>query len=222
VDVVWASELSLDSMISIHFYAVDKPYGCFSNFARYPIIIDGLTWATSEHYFQASKMTEAHDRDEIRNAKTPFLAAQLGRQRSRSIRADWDAVKEVEMLRALRIKFEQNINLKEILVSTAGAHLIEHTANDSYWGDAGDGSGLNRLGGLLEQVRAESDSRLGVFHVPPWVKYSDVEVSDLFWRMGQGEEYSTQSGTWKQRLSPAALAEYEAYFPVPAEWRHSW
>ena len=30
---------------------------------------------------------------------------------------------------------------------------MEHTDNDNYWGDAGDGSGLNRLGDLLVELR---------------------------------------------------------------------
>jgi len=31
--------------------------------------------------------------------------------------------------------------------------LIEHTKNDSYWADGGDGSGKNRLGQLLMELR---------------------------------------------------------------------
>jgi hypothetical protein len=45
--------------------------------------------------------------------------------------------------------------LKALLLGTGEAVLVEHTANDSYWGDGGDGSGKNRLGALLMQVRAE-------------------------------------------------------------------
>ncbi|MFM7981884.1 MAG: hypothetical protein ACKPKO_21450 [Candidatus Fonsibacter sp.] len=30
---------------------------------------------------------------------------------------------------------------------------MEHTDNYNYWGDAGDGSGLNRLGNLLVELR---------------------------------------------------------------------
>jgi hypothetical protein len=37
----------------IWFYRVDeKPYGCFSNFSPHPVLMDGKTWPTSEHYFQ--------------------------------------------------------------------------------------------------------------------------------------------------------------------------
>ncbi|MFC2585604.1 MAG: NADAR domain-containing protein, partial [Corynebacterium matruchotii] len=39
------------------------------------------------------------------------------------------------------------------LLSTGDAYLIEHTKNDSYWADGGDGSGKNRLGEVLMAVR---------------------------------------------------------------------
>ncbi len=59
------------------------------------------------------------------------------------------------MLEALRTKFTQRKELKEILLNTDDAILVEHTANDNYWGDGGDGHGKNMLGKLLMQVREE-------------------------------------------------------------------
>ena len=35
------------------------------------------------------------------------------------------------------------------LLESGDKRIVEHTANTSYWGDGGDGSGLNRLGILL-------------------------------------------------------------------------
>jgi N-glycosidase YbiA len=49
------------------------------------------------------------------------------------------------MLEALRAKFTLHEELNAILLGTGDAVLVEHTANDSYWGDGGDGSGKNRL-----------------------------------------------------------------------------
>jgi ribA/ribD-fused uncharacterized protein len=69
-------------------------------------------------------------------------------------------VKDDVMRRALRAKFEQNPELREQLLATGEAHLIEHTATDSYWGDGGDGSGLNRLGELLMELRAQLRAEL--------------------------------------------------------------
>ena len=39
------------------------------------------------------------------------------------------------------------------LKSTDDAKLVEHTSNDSYWGDGGDGKGRNWLGHNLMKVR---------------------------------------------------------------------
>jgi hypothetical protein len=52
-------------------------------------------------------------------------------------------------------KFTQDEDLKNILLGTGKSLLVEHTKNDSYWGDGGDGSGKNRLGKLLMEVREE-------------------------------------------------------------------
>lgn len=55
----------------------------------------------------------------------------------------------------LRLKFSQNPHLLEKLMSTGDRVIVEHTVNNSYWGDGGDGSGKNRLGILLMEVREE-------------------------------------------------------------------
>lgn len=42
----------------INFYSTSDDYGDFSNFAAWPIKVDGKTWPTSEHYFQAQKFLD--------------------------------------------------------------------------------------------------------------------------------------------------------------------
>ena len=139
----------------IRFYSTAGEYGCFSNFSRHAVFLKGKRWPTSEHYFQAQKFAGQPDEEEVRKANKPGLAAQMGRDRKRPLRRDWEAVKERVMLDALRAKFTQHEELKATLLATGEAVLVEHTANDSYWGDGGDGSGKNRLGVLLMRVRAE-------------------------------------------------------------------
>ena len=82
-------------------------------------------------------------------------AAKMGRERSRPLRADWEAVKEETMRTALVAKFTQHAELTKLLLDTGSAELIEHTRNDAYWGDGGDGTGLNRLGQMLMDLRRE-------------------------------------------------------------------
>lgn len=138
----------------ILFYRVDDPFGFMSNFARYPIRVDGGEWRTSEHYFQAQKFAGSPGEREVQAAPSAGEAARLGRKLP-GLRADWDSVKDEVMLMALRAKFTQHEALKAELLATGDRQLVEHTANDAYWADGGDGSGRNRLGELLMQVRAE-------------------------------------------------------------------
>ncbi|WNS41504.1 NADAR family protein [Paenibacillus sp. MMS20-IR301] len=137
----------------IRFYETDKPYGCFSNFAKYPIVLKGKEWATTEHYFQAQKFAGTAHEEELRLARTPMEVARMGRERSRPLRQDWEACKDDVMREALLAKVEQHPVIKSILLSTGDCTLVEHTANDSYWGDGGNGEGGNMLGKLLMEIR---------------------------------------------------------------------
>lgn len=46
-------------------------------------------------------------------------------------------------------KFSQHEDLKQKLLATGNRKIIEHTKNDNFFGDGGDGSGQNHLGRLL-------------------------------------------------------------------------
>ena len=83
-----------------------------------------------------------------------MIAARMGRDRKRKLRRDWESAKGNVMRVALMAKFTQHPELKRLLLETGDAKLIEHTTNDSYWGDGGDGSGRKMLGQLLMEVRA--------------------------------------------------------------------
>ncbi|WP_372364670.1 NADAR family protein [Candidatus Uabimicrobium sp. HlEnr_7] len=137
----------------IKFYSVVDEYGEFSNFAKYPIKMNGVTWPTTEHYFQAMKMVSPQNQKKIRNAKTAMQAARIGRDRKNKRRRDWESCKVEIMRKAVLAKFSQYQELKELLLSTHQAKIVEHTVNDDYWGDGGDGKGKNMLGRILMQVR---------------------------------------------------------------------
>ena len=138
----------------INFYSVNAEYGEFSNFAPYPIELRGKTWPTSEHYFQAQKFEDRGDQEEIRAVTSPMIAARMGRDRKRKLRRDWERVKIGVMREAVEAKFRQHDELRALLLATGDAKLVEHTENDDFWGDGGDGSGRNELGRILMAVRA--------------------------------------------------------------------
>jgi ribA/ribD-fused uncharacterized protein len=137
----------------IEFYSIRGPYGGFSNFSPYPIHLKWRRWPTSEHYFQAQKFLDPQDQERVRRAKTASLAANLGRDRRRKIRSDWESVKVSVMREAIEIKFRQHPDLRDLLLSTGEAKLVERTNKDRFWGAGDDGQGKNMLGKILMEVR---------------------------------------------------------------------
>ena len=140
-------------MNRIEFYREEDAYGCFSNFSPHPIELDGRVWPTTEHYFQAQKYVGTPKEEQIRLADSPGKAAKLGRTKDGKLRGDWEQVKEAVMERCVLAKFTQHADLGAVLLATGDAELVEHTRNDRYGADGGDGTGKNRLGFVLERVR---------------------------------------------------------------------
>lgn len=139
----------------IKFYSTRGDYGCFSNFSRHPVKMRGTTYKTSEHYFQSQKYVGTPIETKIRNCPSPGEAAKMGRDRKHPVplRRDWENVKDNVMRAVVLAKFSQHEDLKETLLSTGDAELIEDTTTDYYWGCGTDGSGKNMLGKILMETR---------------------------------------------------------------------
>lgn len=140
--------------MEIKFYRTRDEYGCFSNFSKHPIIIDGKEWKTTEHYFQAQKFAGTSYEEEIRLLRTPREAADRGRDRSLPLRKDWEVVKDDVMRKAVKTKVEKYPEVRSLLKSTGDATIIEDSAVDWYWGCGKDGKGKNMLGKILMEIRS--------------------------------------------------------------------
>lgn len=205
-------------MTEIRFYKISDPFGFFSNFSSHQIFLDGERWNTVEHYFQASKFESIEVREKIKSIGSPKQAAIEGRDSNNIIRSDWEAIKEQIMYNALRCKFLQHPRLLKELLLTKNSVIIEHTENDNYWADGGDGTGKNRLGVLLMKVRSEMEKYADDISMilPPWIAFPAIDQIDMFWRMGLGEDYLMQ---WFQYLLSTDQKKYKEKFPEPEEWK---
>ncbi|RXJ74453.1 GTP cyclohydrolase [Veronia nyctiphanis] len=144
---------------TIHFYEPDEDYGSLSNFYPATLFIDGVTWPTSEHYYQAQKFNHPPVIEAIRFAESAKKAFKLSRLYGHLMRDDWYDIRQDVMRRAITEKFLQHPELRKQLLETGGQELVEHTAKDPFWGDAGDGSGQNEMGKILMEVRAHFQSQ---------------------------------------------------------------
>ena len=60
------------------------------------------------------------------------------------------------MREVVKAKFSQSSELKELLLATGNAFLVEHIpvkGRDAFWGDDHDGTGQNWLGFILMETR---------------------------------------------------------------------
>ena len=128
-------------------------YRWLSNFWLCTIYLDGYSYPSTEHAYQAAKTDNPVDRDRIRKAPTCKEAKHLGYLVK--LRSDWESIKLSVMEDLLRQKFTDYPDLKQKLLATGDQELIEgNTWNDTYWGVC-NSKGENHLGKLLMKIRAE-------------------------------------------------------------------
>ena len=151
---------SKSELNEVRFYrASEKPYGAFSNLYRREIEFEGEKFATSEHAYQAGKARKPEVRKWLMDAPSPALLAMAAHGLYVwDINSDWSKVKFDRMKSVLQAKFTQHEDLKQLLLSTGTARLVESATVDNavnrLWGEV-NGIGKNKLGELLMEVRAE-------------------------------------------------------------------
>jgi len=141
--------------MAIRFFSKSETHREFSNFAPFGIDLDDARWPTVEHYYQAQKFADAELRRQIRTAEKPIIAKSFADKHRDRMRPDWDAVKDAVMDRAVRRKFELHPQLRALLLATGDEDIVEAAPTDYYWGVGRDGTGQNKLGKIIERIRAE-------------------------------------------------------------------
>ncbi|KAG8872139.1 hypothetical protein FRB98_000259 [Tulasnella sp. 332] len=137
---------------TILFYESTKPFYGFTNFSPHEVRFDNKVYPTSEHLFQSMKFLDARPllAEHIRTAgQQPRVALTEARRFAPEARKDWYDMEQVVFL-----KFQQHPSLKQQLLSTGDAKLVENAgANDAFWGNGADGNGRNELGIALMKLR---------------------------------------------------------------------
>ena len=137
----------------------DDEYAFLSNFYPSPIVIHGIYYPTVEHYFQSEKTIDEIEKFNIIHASSPNTAKGFGRHCT--LCPNWESIKDSVMLKGVKEKFNQNKRLKEKLLATEDAILIEgNTWHDNYWGNCTcfrckNIEGKNQLGKTLMYIRQE-------------------------------------------------------------------
>lgn len=150
----------MGKLAEIRFYrSNEKPYGGFSNLFRRELRLDSQTFPTAEHAYQVAKARRPEVREWILAAPSPALLAMAAHGLYQwDIVPDWSRIKFDRMRAVLRAKFTQHADLRELLLSTGNARLVEAGTVDNavnrLWGEV-NGRGKNMLGVLLMELREQ-------------------------------------------------------------------
>jgi len=145
---------------------------CFSQWFNSSFEIDGIVYATTEHFMMAEKARLFESKSvankelvsKIIAATHPQKAKQLGRQVEGFTNEVWNKHRFDIVVRGNYAKFSQNFELAEFLMGTGKRVLVEASPVDNIWGiglteDHQDANnpykwkGLNLLGFALMEVR---------------------------------------------------------------------
>ena len=142
--------------------------GCLSQWWQSPFIVDGICYATAEHWMMAGKARLFGDADAERRAVEaghPSVAKNVGRTVRGFDEEVWQRERFALVTEGSVHKFRQHPELRDFLLGTAGRVLVEASPLDRVWGiglAAGDPGaedpaawrGLNLLGFALMEARA--------------------------------------------------------------------
>lgn len=142
---------------TIRFISQRSEYGWMSNFAAARFVLLGHNWATSEHAYQAAKVSFLGPwTRRIYAAETPGEAKKLGQECP--LRERWGQIKVPTMRMILNAKFTQNTELCRKLLATGNRAIEEDAKWDSFWGTGKTGPGghgHNMMGKLLMELRQD-------------------------------------------------------------------
>jgi len=148
----------------LYFSRDRQEFRFLSHFYPAAVELDGVVWPSAEHAYQSHKSPNRDYVQAIREAVSPGMAKRLASNRPKhswftkhdaALRPDWNEVKLDIMRRVDLAKFSQNEDLRELLLATGDAELLEDSHDEPFWGIGKDGNGPNWAGTVLMEVRAK-------------------------------------------------------------------
>jgi ribA/ribD-fused uncharacterized protein len=142
--------------------------GCLSQWWPCSFVVDGVTFASAEHYMMWRKALLFDDTTvaaRVLAAASPAEAKALGREVSGFSEPAWVAERLDIVVAGNLAKFGQNPSLRSYLLGTGSRVLVEASPLDRVWGigltaddpratDPSSWQGLNLLGEALMEVRS--------------------------------------------------------------------
>jgi ribA/ribD-fused uncharacterized protein len=123
--------------------------------SAHPFTLDGKTWPTVEHYYQAMLFDSERLQSQILIQPTAKAVIEFTKWRFLKKKRDWKKLRQVLMTRAVYTKCKSYPEVAHALLETEDKGLVENSAYDYYWGCGRDRRADNTYGKILMNVRAK-------------------------------------------------------------------
>ena len=135
---------------------IGDEWGVLCNFARTPVVVEGVVFKSTEQLYQTMKFTDEQSVRVMYQKNSKQWAKRLENQGKR--RADWGEMLVDAMKFCLMTKYEQVAEFRQELERSRGKHIVEDETRRgaTTWGVSlrGDNyEGSNLLGRLLMELR---------------------------------------------------------------------
>jgi ribA/ribD-fused uncharacterized protein len=135
-------------------YPLDQYEKFLATFSAHAIEYQGKLYPTVEHAYHSSRYSDEAIKEEIRQAKSPYLAWEISQKYKAGQIADFDTKKVAVMEELCRLKLAQHEDVKAGLLAS-GDDVIVKNYPDPFWGIGKDGVGKNMMGIMWMKLRSE-------------------------------------------------------------------
>ena len=125
--------------------ALTGKYKALTNSYPSMIVVEGISYPTLEHAFQAAKLTDTETKVLISKAKLPDVSSLVGEGFTRP---NWKEIQWATMYQLMKLKFESNPTLASLLQDTGDRRLVFENRNLR-------AVRRDKLGTILMKVRGE-------------------------------------------------------------------
>lgn len=132
----------------------------FGAYSAHAIEIDGVVYPTVEHAYHCQRYSDAAIIEEIRSARSPYLAWAASQKYKSQQKPDFNERKVVVMEELCHHKLQQHHDVRQALIDSGDAMIVKRwftgSPADGFWDAGMDGAGANESGNIWMRLREKN------------------------------------------------------------------
>lgn len=133
----------------------EKEYYMLSNWSAHSIVVDEVEYKTVDHAYHAAKFDDPKIKLKVSEANSPLTAKKVAND-FLHLQKQLTQEDKIELMKKLNIlKANQHKEVRDALIKSGDAEIIEDSPFDDFWGIGANGKGRNEMGKIWMEIRAQ-------------------------------------------------------------------